>query len=510
MSALPDDWEEYPDWALPQLLADLRREFYWTRPSEWIREYVKFPDGQHLTPYQEEVIDAVPREKRVCVRGPHGLGKTTIAALLILWFALTREGLDWKILTTASKWRQLKLFLWPEVHKWASYVDWEKLRHRPWTNSDLLVLGIKMDGGLAAALASDNPGAIEGAHADHLLYIFDESKEINDGTFDAAEGAFSGAGSDSGREAYALAVSTPGEPSGRFHAIQTHRPGFEDWWVRHVTLAEAMAAGRITQDWVTKRKAQWGDSAVYQNRVEGNFASSDEDAVIPLTWVEKAQERWVERHDQLDDGSLGDWRDLPEFTCVGVDVARSGSDRTVLALRHAEVIAELRETALEDTMATTGRASGVLNAHDRQGYACVDVIGIGAGVVDRLREQGYDVEAFNAAGRSEELDFSGELGFVNRRSAGWWRLRELLDPSHGETVVLPPDDMLTGDLTAPHWRVTSGGGGKILVEAKDDIRKRLGRSTDHGDAVVQAFALRVYAEEEGIIEYDEGYAISPL
>jgi len=73
------------------------------------------------------------------------------------------------------------------------------------------------------------------------------------------------------------------------------------------------------------------------------------------------------------------------------------------------------------------------------------------------------------------------------RAAAWWHLREMLDPAHGHAVALPPDDTLTGDLTAPHWKVQSGG--KILIESKDDIRKRLRRSTDAGDAVVQAFVV---------------------
>jgi hypothetical protein len=78
-----------------------------------------------------------------------------------------------------------------------------------------------------------------------------------------------------------------------------------------------------------------------------------------------------------------------------------------------------------------------------------------------------------------------ELGFVNKRSAARWNLRELLDPANNEDIALPPDDLLTGDLTAPHWRVMSGG--KIQIESKDDIYKRIGRSTDDGDAVVMAF-----------------------
>ena len=91
---------------------------------------------------------------------------------------------------------------------------------------------------------------------------------------------------------------------------------------------------------------------------------------------------------------------------------------------------------------------------------------------------------FNASERTDFLDSSGELGFVDTRSAAWWNLRELLEK---QPIALPIDDdgKLVGDLTAPKWRVMSGG--KVKVESKDDIRKRLNRSTDDGDAVVQAF-----------------------
>ncbi len=139
-------------------------------------------------------------------------------------------------------------------------------------------------------------------------------------------------------------------------------------------------------------------------------------------------------------------------------------------------------------METTGHVAGVLAGSG--GAAIVDVIGIGAGVVDRLREMKrddratYRVVPFNAAEHTEWRDASGELAFANTRSAAWWNLRELLDPAQGKEVALPPDDLLTGDLTAPHWRMTSGG--KVQVESKDEIRKRLGRSTDDGDAVVMA------------------------
>jgi hypothetical protein len=96
------------------------------------------------------------------------------------------------------------------------------------------------------------------------------------------------------------------------------------------------------------------------------------------------------------------------------------------------------------------------------------------------------VIAFNASERTDDRDRSGELRFLNRRAAAWWHMRELLDPSLDAVVGLPDDDALIGDLCAPTWWINSSG--KVQIESKDDIRKRLGRSTDAADAVIQAFS----------------------
>jgi hypothetical protein len=452
----------------------LRR--YRDDPAAFVRECITWRPGEGPTDYQLEILDQLVARRRVAVRGPHSLGKTAVAAWAILWFALTREGEDWKIPCTASAWRQLTHYLFPELRKWARRLRWEKLGRPPFEDGrELLQLSLKLTTGEAFAVASDTPALIEGAHADHLLYVFDESKSIPAATFDAAEGAFSSG------DCYALAISTPGEPQGRFYDIHARKPGFADWWVRHVSLEECIAAGRVLPEWVEQRRLQWGEqSAVYQNRVLGEFASAEESGLIPLSWIEAANERWEAMEES------GRW---DAFTCVGVDVARSGTDQTVLALRHGDAIRELRRFARGDTMETTGQVAGVLSAYG--GAAVVDVIGIGAGVVDRLREMKrddratYRVVPFNAAEHTEWRDASSELAFANTRSAAWWNLRELLDPAQSKEVALPPDDTLTGDLTAPHWRMTSGG--KVQVESKEEIRKRLGRSTDDGDAVVMAF-----------------------
>jgi hypothetical protein len=448
---------------------------YRDEPAAFVRDCLQWRNGESPSDYQFELVGQLPLRRRVAVRGPHGLGKSALASWLILWFALTRDGEDWKCPTTASAWRQLTKYLWPEVHKWARRLRWDVIGRQPFDQrSELLQLNLKLKTGEAFALASDNHETIEGAHADHLLYVFDEAKAIPAATFDAAEGAFMGAAQ---TETLALAISTPGEPQGRFYDIHRRKPGYEDWWVRHVSLAETIAAGRANREVADQRRRQWGEqSALYQNRVEGEFCPSDAEGVIPLAWVEMAQERFR---------VLAEERAArPPFKCVGVDVGGGGGrDNTTFAPRYGNVITELRRNNNEDTMQTTGRVVGMLEGLG--GYAMVDVIGLGAGVVSRGREQGYDVRAFNASEATQFRDISGEMGFANKRAAAWWNLREMLDPANGHDVALPPDDELTSDLTAPHKKPESGG--RMRMESKDEIRVRLGRSTDVGDAVVQAF-----------------------
>tara|TARA_Y100000034_G_scaffold46117_1_gene56695 strand:+ start:8069 stop:9649 length:1581 start_codon:yes stop_codon:yes gene_type:complete len=455
---------------------------YYDRPDLFFQEAVYWKKDEQPTDYQLNIARSVQSKRRVSVRSPHGVGKTASAALIILWFALTRDaaGDDWKIVTTAGRWSQLRQYLWPEVHKWAKRLERKKIGRTRFSRYELLRLSLQLMHGNAFAVASDNHEAIEGAHADQLLYVFDEAKLIQARTFDAAEGAFSGGGAQKGVEAFALAISTPGAPTGRFYDIQTHKPGYEDWHTIHVTMEEAIECGRMSKDWVAARERQWGkDSALFQNRIMGQFATQDETSVIPLAWVEDANERWLiwRDSDAYDDTALD---------TLGVDIGLS-HDKTSFAFRSENIVTQLRRYGPTehkgDTMVIAGKVKQVLDKYG--GRAIIDAIGIGSGVVHRLAELKMKVAGFNAGERSDLEDRSGTHGFVNKRSAGWWTVREYLDPAYGENVALPPDDLLTGDLTAPQWTTTSGG--KVSVEKKDEIRERLGRSTDDGDAVVHAF-----------------------
>lgn len=466
-------------------------ELYLHDPVGFARDAIRWPVGESLTSYQEEVLDALARVRRAAVRGPHGLGKTTTNALAVLWFAVTREAarLDWKCVTTAGSWHQLEHYLWPEVHKWAARIDWGKLETEPWrADRELLSLNIKLRYGSAFAAASTRVELIEGAHADHMLFVFDESKAIRPDTFDAAEGALSGdqEASLGGREAYALAQSTPGEPQGRFFDIHEQKPGYEDWWVRWVRRSEVIEAGRMSAKWADQRRLQWGtDSFVYQNRVEGAFYVSDEDAVIPMAWVEAANERWVE-------WNAAGRPDRPGHRVYGVDVARGGADRTVIAKREGSAVHWFKTLNLRDTTKIGTRLRGFMD--HQTDLAVIDVIGVGAGVVDYARTLGLNVTAFNASRRSRRRDRSGLFQFKNQRAAMWWMMREALDPTFDPVLALPPDDDLLGELTAPKWREMNG---KIQVEAKEDLKKRLGRSTDRADAVCSTLLTDAEFNEPG-------------
>lgn len=474
------------NWA-ERLAFSMKAPFY-NDPVGWIECYVDV----ELTEYQKDVLDTLAANRREAVRSPHGGGKTATVALALWWFSLTRDiaRVDWKVITTASAFRHLQLYLWPEIHKWSKKVDWKKLNRKPPDKrTELLDMRLKLDYGAASAVASDLAVNIEGAHARSIFYIFDESKAIPEETWDAAEGALSTGVETGGEgrnktEAFALAISTPGPPNGRFYDIHRRKPGFEDWAVKHITMEQCVEANRMSKSWVEARERQFGrNTAVFQNRVLGEFWTQDEDAIIPLDWIEAAQERWRQYREQKNDTEIVD-------QILSVDVARSGTDFTAIARRRRNVVAEVSRHRFGDTMATTaqviGRAAGVAQV-------VVDSVGVGAGVVDRLKEIGAErraswrVFAFTGSAGTKLRDRSGEFGFANVRSAAWWRLRELLDPAFGSELALPDDDQVTADLTTPKWSLTSGAPPRIAVEPKDKLTKRMGRSPDVGDSLAMAF-----------------------
>jgi hypothetical protein len=214
---------------------------------------------------------------------------------------------------------------------------------------------------------------------------------------------------------------------------------------------------------------------------DGNFMAARQDdlwQVIPTAWVREAQARWTPRPPT----------GVP-MCAIGVDVAQGGTDDSVLAVRHDGWFAPL--VAVPGRATPYGRdIAGLIITHRRDDATVIVDCGGGYGgaAVEHLRsnDPGFPVVAYKGAEKSRRRTRDNKLAFTNKRSEAIWRLREALDPSQsgGSPIALPDDPVLIADLTAPTFEVGPNG---IKVEAKEEIVKRLGRSTDRGDAVVMAW-----------------------
>lgn len=432
-------------------------------------------DVLQITPrsYQKEAMERFIKHRRLCVRGPHGLGKTAVASWIVLWALACFP--DVKVPTTATAWRQLSECLWPEIRSTALKANWSKIGIN--FNPDQMLTKTRMEFGanrFAVGLASKEEARIEGFHAPVIVYIFDEAKSIPTPIWDAAEGALVG-----GERAYALAVSTPAKPVGRFYEIQSRKPGLENWDVMYVTSEQVAAEVPGYSEWAKNLKKLWGEhSSVYRQRVLGEFAEDEEGALIPLSWIEAANDRWYEQSNRLNTDRI--------LTAMGVDVGGEGSSKTVIAkLYDGNYFSILDKYQKPSTMETVGYVQASLPS-DSAIAPSVDVIGIGVGVVDRLKELGVPVRGVNVSNATTAMDVTNMVGFTNLRSYLAWRLREKLDPAVtpiDQLLCLPPDDELTGDLVSIHYKMSSNG---YKVESKDKIKKGLGRSPDCADALTLA------------------------
>lgn len=213
---------------------------------------------------------------------------------------------------------------------------------------------------------------------------------------------------------------------------------------------------------------------------EGRFdvgQQDDEWQVIPTAWIRAAQGRWRE------DG----WRGL-RMTAIAVDVAQGGQDETTFAPRYGTWFAPVVTKPGIETPDSPSVA-GLVTVHRKDNCPVVVDLGggYGGGVSAYLKDNGVPVRGFNGANGSSARTIDKSLTFVNKRAETMWRFREALDPGQagGSPIALPPDPYLVADLTAPRWKLTPRG---IQIEDKAEIRKRIGRSTDRGDAVVMCWS----------------------
>ena len=399
-----------------------------------------------------------------------GVGKTALIAWAKQWWMAVHPTAKIPVLSTKQD--QLKRNVWPECAKWL-----EQSLLKPdfvWEKTKIYLKGYDQLV-YSYMTAGDTREAFQGAHDEFLLVIADESSGIKDEVFEAMLGSMTqpmNAAILTGNptQSTGFFIETFEHPNGKW--VPIHIPCITEKGVRHPN---------VTDEFIDYHKRKYGeDSSVYRVYVLGLKPKEDPDTLIPWEWIESASRRDV--------GSSGLYR-----VVWGVDVARFGDDKSALAKRQGNVLLAPIETKSGlDTMEVAGwvqREYEDTEESQRPSEILIDVIGIGAGVVDRLRENGLPVRGINVGEAA-----STRNQFRRLRDELWWRARQWFQdrackiPEWDARDREHPMQLLVDELSALKYK--TGSDGKIDAESKVDFKKRkpLIGSPDRADAFVLTFA----------------------
>jgi phage terminase large subunit len=427
---------------------------YRTDPVLFVKEVL----GVEPDKWQQDFLNAVASgERKISIRSGHGVGKSTTASWAMLWFLLTRYPV--KVVVTAPTSAQLYDALFAELKRWVKELP-QPIQELLDVKQERIELKASATEAFISARTSraEQPEALQGVHSDNVMLVADEASGVPEAVFEAA------AGSMSGHNALTILLGNPVRSSGFF--FETHNRLKDEWWTRRVSCIDST---RVSKEYVQDMKSRYGEeSNAYRIRVLGEFPRSDDDTIIPMELLESAKHR--------------DTRAYEDAPIVwGLDVARFGSDSSVLCKRQSNVVHTLERWRNLDLMQLTGAVVAQYEACDhknRPAEILVDSIGLGAGVVDRLRELRLPARGINV---SESPAMGGT--YLNLRAELWHKAKAWLEK---RDCKIPNNEDLIGELATVRYTFTSNG--KIKIESKDDIRRRGLKSPDMADAFVLTFA----------------------
>lgn len=396
------------------------------------------------------------------VASGHGIGKSATVAWLIDWAMSTC--VDCKVVVTANTEPQLRTKTWPELLKWHGLSinsDW----FRPAATA-LHAVGKCEKTWRADAIpwSIHRPESFAGLHnqGKRILVIFDEASAIPDIIWEVTEGALT----DEDTEIIWVCFGNPTRNTGRFR----------ECYGRHANLWRHYRVDSRTVPGVNKAQiAKWAeaygeDSDFFRVRVKGEFPRAGSMQFIASDIVEEAVKREAISH-------------LHDTVIYGVDVARYGDDESVIWQRRgrdARTWPCIRMRGV-DTMTLAGRVAELMTKDP--GACFVDETGIGGGVIDRLRQLGFEVRGVNNGGKSD-WRVEGE-SVANKGAEMWARMREWLR-SGG---AIPDVGDLRDQLTGREYGYNTHS--EILLERKDDMKERGLSSPDLADALALTFAYPV-------------------
>ena len=408
---------------------------------------------------------------RTAVSSGRGIGKSALVSWLILWMLSTRIGAS--VIVSANSENQLRTVTWGELTKWATMICnahwWEvsatKLVPAAWL-TDIVERDLKKGTRYWAAegklWSEENPDSYAGVHNhDGMMVIFDEASGIPDSIWSVAAGFFT----EKILDRYWLAFSNPRRNTGYFYECFNAKRDF--WVTRNIDAREVEGTDTAVYQQIID---EYGADSI-QARVEvyGEFPLTGENQFIPPVLVDDAFKR-----EPVSDDSAP--------YVVGVDPARFGADSTVIAIRRGRTLVRIDRHKGDDTMTVVGHVIEVIDEF-KPALVVIDEGGLGAGVVDRLREQRYQVRGVNFGSKSLKAAMYG-----NKRAEMWGNMRLWL-----KTASIPRDKALKSDLISPMMKPDSSGA--IFLESKKDMKARGLASPDAGDALAVTFAFPVATRE---------------
>lgn len=443
----------------------LRFEKYKHDAEDFVREVI----GAIPQDWQAKVLRGLNGDTiRNAVKSCHGPGKTALDAWVILWWMSTRKYA--RVPCTAPTAHQLDDKLWPELKQWLDDSRGELGRDMLWTKTRLVnrqypdrwfatarVAQVRRGGPMEA----EAPG-MQGSHADHLLFIIDESSGVHDATWGAVEGALS-----TNTEVKVLATGNPNCPVGWFFkAFHKHRA---KWNLYTVSFKDSP---NVSDEWAKDMIEMYGiDHPWVRVKALGEFPTEVDGGLIPL-WA------WERATDPSKHAELMEKFGKSSRRCLGIDVADQGEDRTVFAFATGPVVHELKKFAKLDTVAIVKKAVEHIEEFKPEIIVIDGDGGYGAGVVSMLKAKKYkNIISWRANSTPKK-----PKQFLNVRAELSWALRMALTEGR---AAIPDDEQASIQATTIRYVEMEDGRTKIM--SKELMKSKFGlKSPDEWDAITYA------------------------
>ncbi len=496
------------------------------------REYLRV----NLDHEQEEILRSVQVNPKTAVSSGTARGKDYVAAVAGICFLYLTPRWDdagnlvanTKVIMTAPTDRQVKDIMVPEftrIFQNSIYLPGELSGYNIKTPfKEWFLTGFKAD--------DKNVESWSGYHAANILYIVTEATGLPDPVFNAIEGNLQG-------NSRLLIVFNPNITTG-YAAAAMKSPSFKKFRLNslnatNVKEKKILIPGQVDYTWVKDRITDWctiiqpnefdeveGDfvfedvtyrpNDLFRIKILGLFPKVSEGMLVPQEWIELANKRWQESQaDNITDaignkGSTAQVAKLTKSLRLGVDIAGMGRDNSCFVHRYGNLIEKfdlMQGGGTANHMQVAGTVVNILRTNTNSfsgvyAQAFLDTIGEGAGVYSRLQEVAAERKEidprrihsvkFSAAGEWNELplkDRTGQYEFLNMRAYLYWAIRDWLNPDSKNNACLPVDDELMQELTETKWKFNSSG--RIQLEDKEELKKRIKRSPDKADALANTF-----------------------